>query len=390
MDDKYFDIAQLVGKYLANDLTNSERIRLMKWVELSEVNRLWFHSVTESNFVRLKRQNLKSVDIDQGWIALLKKKRQEYKRALYLQVLKYVGIFIIPVLLGVYVFMHVKEHQVIDVPVMQEILPGSHRAILQMADGSSIVLHPQLEEIVKEKDGTLIDLKGECVTYEVTDSSLEQEVIYNNLVVPRGGEFAITLSDGTIVYLNADSKLRFPVKFAEDVRMVELDGEGYFQVAKNESSPFTVKVGEMKVSVLGTEFNILGYKEYGEIQTTLVNGKVEVSSDKNKKNYTLLPGEQAVFNKKDGIIKVSKVDISYAIAWREGLLRFRDRPLREIMDVVARWYDIEIVYEDIEVKEYLFGCNFNRHETILPLLEVLESTGTVHFKIEEKKIIVSK
>ena len=125
MDDKYFDIAQLVGKYLANDLTNSERIRLMKWVELSEVNRLWFHSVTESNFVRLKRQNLKSVDIDQGWIALLKKKRQEYKRALYLQVLKYVGIFIIPVLLGVYVFMHVKEHQVIDVPVMQEILPGS-------------------------------------------------------------------------------------------------------------------------------------------------------------------------------------------------------------------------------------------------------------------------
>ena len=316
MDDKYFDIAQLVGKYLANDLTNSERIRLMKWVELSEVNRLWFHSVTESNFVRLKRQNLKSVDIDQGWIALLKKKRQEYKRALYLQVLKYVGIFIIPVLLGVYVFMHVKEHQVIDVPVMQEILPGSHRAILQMADGSSIVLHPQLEEIVKEKDGTLIDLKGECVTYEVTDSSLEQEVIYNNLVVPRGGEFAITLSDGTIVYLNADSKLRFPVKFAEDVRMVELDGEGYFHK--------------------------------------------------------------------------SKVDISYAIAWREGLLRFRDRPLREIMDVVARWYDIEIVYEDIEVKEYLFGCNFNRHETILPLLEVLESTGTVHFKIEDKKIIVSK
>jgi len=201
---------------------------------------------------------------------------------------------------------------------------------------------------------------------------------------------SLTLPDGTIVYLNADSKLRFPVKFAEDVRMVELDGEGYFQVAKNESSPFTVKVGEMKVSVLGTEFNILGYKEYGEIQTTLVNGKVEVSSDKNKKNYTLLPGEQAVFNKKDGIIKVSKVDISYAIAWREGLLRFRDRPLREIMDVVARWYDIEIVYEDIEVKEYLFGCNFNRHETILPLLEVLESTGTVHFKIEDKKIIVSK
>lgn len=391
MDDKCFDIAELVSKYLANSLTDSEKIQLMKWLELSEANRLWFRSVTDADFVGLKRQRLQSIDVDEGWASLLKKKRQNDRHVLFVQVLKYASIFVLPILLGTYVFMHGKQSQVEDIPGVQEILPGSHKAILQMADGVSIELSPRLEKTLEEKDGTLIDLKGESVTYEViVNNSSKQKMIYNNLVVPKGGEYTITLSDGTIVHLNADSRLRYPVKFAEDVRMVELEGEGYFQVAKNKDVPFVVKVGEMSVTVTGTEFNISGYKEYEEIQTTLVNGEVKVSSEHNEKNCVLLPGEQAVFHKGDQAIKVNQVDVSYAIAWREGLLRFRDRPLKEIMAVVSRWYDVEIVYEDAAVKEYLFGCNFNRYETVFPMLEIFESTGAVRFRIEGKKIIVSK
>lgn len=390
MDDKYFDIAELVSKYLANDLTDSERERLMEWVKLSEKNDAWFRSVTEEEFVRLKRQELKAVDINQGWFSLLGKKQQERKRVLRMRLLKYAGIFILPVLaLTMYFFMH-EEQSTVPTSVAQEILPGVRKAILQMADGSSVLLHARQVDTFKEKDGTLIDLNGESIVYESNDTSGVQVAIYNTLTVPRGGEYVLTLSDGTAVHLNADSKLRFPVKFVGDKRVVKLEGEGYFHVVRNENSPFIVEVSGMEVTVLGTEFNIFGYDESGEVRTTLINGSVKISSEKNERVCVLSPGEQAVFNKENGQIEVSEVDVSYAIAWKDGLIRFRDRPLKEIMGFISRWYDVEVVYKDEDVKDYLFGCNFDRHATVLPLLELFQSTGTVHFEIVGKKIIVSK
>ena len=214
--------------------------------------------------------------------------------------------------------------------------------------------------------------------------------LYNELVVPRGGEFVLELSDGTSVCLNAGSKLKFPVRFCGDKRQVELEGEGYFQVARNEKMPFVVQASGMDITVLGTEFNISNYPENAEVQTTLIKGAVKVTNLKNEDSFVLKPGEQAVLNKQNGKMTVAEVDVSYAIAWKEGYLRFRDRPLKEIMDFIARWYDVDVVYEDEEVKDYLFGCNFDRQETIEPLLGFFERTGTVHFRIRDRQIVVSK
>ena len=200
----------------------------------------------------------------------------------------------------------------------------------------------------------------------------------------------MTPADGTLVCLNARSKLRFPVQFSGITRKVELEGEGYFQVVRNEEMPFVVSASGVNITVLGTEFNVSNYPENEDVQTTLIKGKVQVTLSENMDGYTLHPGEQVVYNKESGEVTVVNVDVSYVTAWREGRLRFRDRPLKEIMDFISRWYDVDVVYEDEVVKNYLFGCNFNRHVTVTPLLELFQSTGTVRFEVVGKKIIVKK
>ena len=221
------------------------------------------------------------------------------------------------------------------------------------------------------------------------DSSVVEER-YNILRVPRGGEFFLTLSDGTEVYMNADSKLRFPTKFGKGERVVELEGEAYFQVVHNEDAPFIVKTSQMAIKVLGTEFNVSAYVEDSVIRTTLVRGSVKISSEVSGESVVLHPGEQSALNRGDHSMLVSEVDVSYAMAWKEGRLRFKEKPLKEVMKIISRWYDVDVVYEDEEVKDYPFGCNFSRHATIEPLLKVFEATGTIETSIHGRKIWIRK
>lgn len=389
MSDDFFDIAELISKYLTGDLTGEEKVCLEDWLNLKEENQEWFRLVTSEEFVKYKRNELKSIDVEAGWKALSRKRTQEHRRYLWIDFLKYACVFILCVSPIIFFLMQDSNHSV-DINAMNvEICPGVPKAILHMADGTVVDLATRSRDTLKEQDGTLIGLHGESIIYKNTDTTTKTD-LFNELVVPRGGEFVLTLSDGSIVCLNAGSKLKFPVNFSGSTRCVELEGEGYFQVARNEKMPFVVRASGVDITVLGTEFNVSNYPENTDVQTTLVKGSVKVTNLKNENSCVLQPGEQAVYNKRSGEMKVAEVDVSYAVAWKEGRLRFRDRPLKEIMDFISRWYDVEVVYEDEEVKDYLFGCNFARHETIEPLLGFFERTGTVHFKISNRKIIVSK
>lgn len=395
MNDDFFDIAELVSKYLMGDLTVTEQVYLDEWLSLAEENQEWFRLVTSDEFVVRKRQELKLIDVQAGWRALSRKRARERKRYLWIDFLRYACIFILVVSPVIYFFMqHTRE--CLDINAMRvEIQPGTPKAMLHMADGTIVDLATRSRDTLKELDGTLIGLHGESIVYKNTGMAENIDTVgkadlYNELVVPHGGEFVLTLSDGTLVCLNAGSKLRFPVRFNGDTRHVELEGEGYFQVVRNEKMPFVVRASGMDVAVLGTEFNISNYPENAEVQATLIKGAVKVINLKDENSFVLKPGEQAVLDKQNGKMTVAEVDVSYAIAWKEGCLRFRDRPLKEIMDFIARWYDVDVVYEDEEVKDYLFGCNFDRHETIEPLLGFFERTGTVHFRIKGRKIVVSK
>lgn len=388
MEKIYFDIGILVGKYLASDLTEEERTYLDEWIAVSERRQKWFLRVTNQECIIKKRADVQLVDVERGWGALQKKRATRCGRRLWIRWCRYAAVLMLPLIVCTIVYRHYNstgERQ----QEVYGISAGVSRAFLVMDDGTTIPVE-QRNMVFEEKDGTKIDLKEEHITYELTGECSEDSLIYNELVVPRGGEFSLTLSDGTVVFLNADSRLRYPVKFSDANRTVELKGEGYFHVMRNEKVPFVVRASGVDITVLGTEFNVSNYQENSAVQATLITGVVKVTREGHEDSRVLRPGEQAIFNKKNQEIAVKEVDVSYVVAWKEGRLRFRDRPLGEIMDFIARWYDVEVVYEDEEVRNYLFGCNFNRHETVYPLLELFQSTGTVRFEVVEKKIIVRK
>ena len=264
---------------------------------------------------------------------------------------------------------------------------GRPGVILSLSDGRRIDLSAREgkigagEEVVNHPENKQL--------FYAADQGGEKISRMNRLDVPQGAEYHLVLSDGTRVWMNARSRLVYPVAFG-DTREVELEGEAYFEVTRDENRPFIVHAGQVAVKVLGTEFNVSNYPENKDVQTTLVKGKVQVTLSEDMDGYILNPGEQAVYNKESGEVTVANVDVSYVTAWREGRLRFRDRPLKEIMDFISRWYDVDVEYEDESVKNYLFGCNFNRHVTVTPLLELFQSTGTVRFEVVGKKIIVKK
>lgn len=389
MDKSDFDIAVLVGKYLADNLTDEEQAYLNKWLSSSVQNGIWFYKLTDENYKKEKLKRSATIDIKKGWQSLQKKRSGRSRRQLWIRWSKYAAIFIVPILVVWITYQQFSSLSVIELPV-QVIAAGSSKALLVLADGTSVPLKQDKQGVLVERNGVKIDLKEERVEYENAVGDQEEELIYNELIIPRGGEYSLTLSDGTVVYLNAGSKLRFPVRFGNTKREVELEGEGYFEVTHDEKVPFIVKTLQMDVQVLGTKFNISAYEDDAVTRATLVQGSVKVTASDNGTNIILQPNEQAEVKNGGQILEVSKVDASFATAWKDGKLRFQEKPLCEIMKIVARWYDVEVEYVDEEVKNYPFGCNFSRHATIEPLLQVFEATGTVKIRVDGRKVLIMK
>ena len=237
-------------------------------------------------------------------------------------------------------------------------------------------------EIIKLDDGQL--------QYKGTSA----EIVYNTLDNPRGSEvIAITLADGTKVWLNSASGITYPTSFTSGERRVELRGEAYFEVTKNEKMPFIVNViNKEEVKVLGTHFNIKAYEDETTIKTTLIEGSVQVFQKLNNtvpKYFKLQPGEQASLNA-SGAFNIAKVDIDEAIAWKKGLFNFNDTDLESIMKCLSRWYNIEVQYESKDLKTLAFGAIISRRSNISTILNLMKMTGTVDFEISGGKIIVIK
>ena len=249
-----------------------------------------------------------------------------------------------------------------------------------MADGKLIDLVEQTGVIKGEN--VLIHNTRKQISYEDVVHLEEERVVYNEVRVPRGGEYQVKLSDGTLVYLNSLTRLRFPVLFSGQTRVVELEGEAYFEVAKDVEKPFIVKTGTYDVQVLGTHFNISTYEEESTVETTLVEGAVAISGEGIEGKIVLKPDEQFVFDRESGKCGVKSVDVSYFVAWKDGKFRFRDVRLEDIMRAVERWYNVQVVYEDESVKNLRFGFNMSRHETIEPLLNIFELNGKVKINKE--------
>ena len=379
MDDDFFDIVELVSKYMTGELTGTERESLDNWLSLSEDNRKWFHEVTEKEFIYRKRQELRSIDVKGGWKALSRKRVKENRRRLGIRALKYACVFILLVVSSMYFLMQRVDREEIIPVESAEILPGTSRAILYMANGSIIDLANHDRDSLRELDGTIIGLDGESITYKNAVDSVVSSDLYNELVIPRGGEYVLTLADGTLVCLNAGSKLRFPVQFSGITRKVELEGEGYFQVARNEEMPFVVSASGVNITVLGTEFNVNTCRKQ-KVQTVLVKGSVQVENG-GKREVVLRPGELA--ETVGTQIRVTQVNVRKYTAWREGVFYFEEAELEEIMTELADWYCVQAVFTDQTVRTRKFSGVLERSETIENVLKKIERTTSVHFTIQQ-------
>lgn len=228
-----------------------------------------------------------------------------------------------------------------------------------------------------------------ALVYTANVEKAVTEVMYNTVEIPRGGEYRLELADGTKVWLNAATELRFPVNFAGDAREVYLKGEAYFQVKRDEEHPFMVHTSMGVVEVLGTSFNVRDYEEEREVVTTLETGKVIYVSGNSKEKVMLKPGYQAL-EKEASPVKVRKVNPVQYIGWREGKYVFEDVALEDIMQTLGRWYDIDVVYADSTVKKLHFTGDLERYESINVFLSFIETGGDVKFKTEGKTIIIDK
>ena len=279
-----------------------------------------------------------------------------------------------------------KKENVAPLPVASKIIPaGEKKATLTLADGTEVHVEEITAQILQEKGMNIEYRNGEIVYHKSEEKTTE--VVYNKLEVPRGGECMIKLDDGTKVWVNAETKLKYPVAFVGDRREVVLEGEAFFDVAKNEK-PFIVKTSFGDVRVLGTAFGISAYASESESYTTLVRGKVSVETGTSDP-LVIQPGEQVVTSK-DGKMIRQEVDVEEFVGWKDGMYVFREKHLGDIMKTLERWYNISVLFEEEELRGLLFTGNLKRYDDINVFFDALTRTGDIKYRVDGNHVILYK
>ena len=310
---------------------------------------------------------------------------------------KYIGIaasLLLCVSISFFIFNNTQEERGIATleTEVQEVLPGRERAQIVLNDGSAIDLEMLSGDTVLQMDGFSIHKSLDGTISYVLDKKTKEEnrIVYNSIVTPKGGEYAIVLPDGSKVWLNASTTLRYPIAFADKERVVQVDGEAYFDVTKQEINgkrvPFVVETGLQRLEVLGTAFNINTYGK--EVVTTLVEGKVKLSFGSGDiADKFLEPNDQVSFDSKKNSYTYTKVDPLYIISWKNGNFAFNNADIDEVMKAISRWYDVEIVYKHA-FKVARFSGSISRYENIDKMLELIALAGEIHFKREGRRVYV--
>ena len=269
--------------------------------------------------------------------------------------------------------------------IQSPIVPGKDQALLTTADGKVITLDSVHSGTLTVQGNTRIKKQGGLLIYNVSDPEKQGlPIVYNTLSTPKGGQYQVVLPDGSKVWLNSASSLHFPTAFTRNLRIVELTGEAYFEVAKNNKKPFLVKVRDMEVKVLGTHFNINAYSDEKVIKTSLLEGRVKIT--KGKATGLLKPGEQALLNNTEDKMKIFNTNMDKVVAWKNGLFQFDGADIATIMREIGRWYNVEIVYAD-KVPVRQFEGKISRNADLSDVLRILELSN-VKFTLVGNKIIV--
>jgi hypothetical protein len=376
-----YDIAAIILAYLRDEVDEEGLRELNVWLEESDSHKALFARIQDEKMQYEDIQKILSYDAGGAWQVVQQKaawRRRKRLTRVYRVAVSVVIIF------GVAIAFLLREEATTVVPVVkvEEITPGRSMAKLTVASGDVYHLDSlhQVDLIT-----SLAENNGKEVVF--IDRQLEEgasEIKYNKVEIPRGGEYQIVLGDGTRVYLNAQTELRFPESFASsEQRLVYLSGEAYFEVTKNPSKPFVVQCKDYAVKVLGTSFNVNSYEGDETSKTTLATGKVEIDMD--GKQTILNPGQQAII--KNGEVNVKEVDVEYT-TWMFDNFRFQSESIQEIMTKLSRWYAIDVFYMNESVRNYHFTGYLPRYAKIADVLELLSLTTNIKFDVEGKTVIV--
>ena len=376
-----------IKAYLDETMTPEEEVEFQRWLDTSVANRVLLDRIRDERILLNKIRFAERNDKGKGWDNIQKKIRKS--PGIFIRFMRYVAVLVTIMLIGVAVYQVVDCRKEDDNGLLARKQPmsrkGGYRAYLELVTGERLVLD-STSNVTTRIEGAVIkaENKGTVIVDEQKTDSVTESVEYNRLVIPRGGEYKIVLADGSQVWINSQSVLEFPACFVGKERRVRLQGEAYFEVSKNVEKPFIVDMGNKEIRVLGTSFNVNDYD--GKFVTTLVSGKVQVFV--NDKDYVLTSSMQVRVEGDD--VFVEEVDVREFTAWKDGLFVFKKQKLREVMDILSRWYDVDVFYQNLELQNLHFTGTIQRHSEISGMLKFLEKTDIVKFTLNGKTLIVSK
>lgn len=381
MQNDPYIFADLLAKYLRNELTASEHEQFEAILQQNELYKQTLHSFKDTSRAQQEIDFMSNIDKEDAWEKIMKRKKTKNHYKFFVTASIAATLIF---LFSVFWQRSVEENQIPFeeqmVKVEYDASPARSQAHLIMSNGRVIDLDGSSKKLTEE-GGTYINVEKEEMEYLSAIKLPSQGLVYNTLKVPSSGTYRLKLADGTTVWVNSLTELRFPVQFGSRERRVYLSGEAYFEVSKDQSRPFRVVMDGTEVEVLGTQFNV---KSYGKATaTTLLEGAVKVLH--NKKSIVLVPGQEA--KSIDNEIQVNAANVIKATAWKNNIFYFEGEGIREIMDEISRWYNVEISYRG-EIPNDGYKGIVKRDVNLSEVLEMLSFISGLKFEISERSVIV--
>lgn len=387
---KEYRIAQLLAKEMTETLSAEEQQELNAWEEENPPKQELHSTILNPQNKQQRDQFIEELDVRSSWQNVKRGIRvpRTGRKSLFIRLSGIAASILLLASVSTWVY-HI-DHTPQIAEIVDEIQTGTSKAVLITSSGKQIILTQQdSTQTITLGNGQVAINHGAKIEYTgIQDTSVNSNE-RNIIRVPRGGEFELILPDNTHVWLNADTELSFPVKFDKDKRMIELKGEAYFSVAKNERCPFIVKTHSgIEIEVLGTQFNVQAYPEEKLVETTLSQGVVKVSDG--KQHIRLKPNQQAIYNKADNRLTSREVDARLYSSWKDGLFIFENESLENIMNTLGRWYNINVFYTNTFVQKYHFTGDLERYSDFKKALRMIEQATSIHFVINGDSVMVEE
>ena len=384
-DKMYINWDVIVRRILGHSSVDEDRL-VDQWFVEDEMNRIYYEKAKYYFDKYYTGEENREVDVEDAWHEFMNYTETSSNKVRTIHVWKYVAAVVLPLfMLGVgYLFFEIKPIKETTLTQAEQLAPGSSQAVLLSHSGQKIGL---TDSMTLERAIEQVQVSGKRGP-KGKDTLEQRSIAYNVIIVPKGGEYDLTLMDGTTVTLNADSKLSIPEVFVGEERRVCLEGEAFFSVAKDVQRPFIVETLAGEVNVLGTEFNLSAYPDDEYVQTTLVEGEVAFLGKGMVDRLVIEPGEQVTYNKVSGEIAVKGVNTMIYTAWTQGKWIIEGMRLEDMMKQIARWYDVTIFYQNQAAKELIFTGDLERYNNCEMILDIIAMTTNVEFIVKDRVITV--